>query len=795
VTGSEFGLPVLGSLIPFQLTDQHNRPFGNRELHGRLSVVVLSTGGNAELQNGTSPAAAVKAADLLLEGLSDKPFHRILMLIGIAPPIDAEAGLLPLTIKEVESVGQSGVQHRIVSGNSSAITSLVDSVYSQVLSAKNKDQSSLLLALIDPIGRVRGRYDLKQQDDGNRLLNDLQSVWDEQIPFVAEVFDTPWLEPRRQAQLKTADSMKVLHSFSFADRQQESGIRFLHQIVDDAGRTYKGVHYDHGNGMAIADVDNDQLIDVYFTTQLGDNELYRNLGDGRFENVTEKAGVAVGDRVCVAATFADIDNDSDADLYVTSVRKGNLLFQNDGHGVFTDITAASGLESAGHDSAAAFLDYDRDGLLDVFVTHVGKYTTEELGPGGYYIGFDDAFAGHLKPERTEISRLYRNVNGTSFQDITEEAGIADGSWTGDVAVLDGNRDGWPDLYLLNMQGNDEYYENQQGKTFVKRSRELFPKTPFGTMGIAVADFDNDLDFDLFVTDMHSDMSKDVMADYRSEVSVNTFFEEEKLKMLVQLPEALLQTKGASLFGNAFYRNDGPNQFTEISDTIGAENYWPWGLSTGDLNADGFEDAFVTSGMNYPYRYAVNSILLNDQGQHFVDSEFILGAEPRKNGATAQPWMLINCDAELNDRLKKVCDGRRGEVVVWGALGSRSSAVFDIDSDGDLDIVTSEMNDTPMVLVSDLAQKNQIRFIKVVLEGIKSNRQGLGAEVTVSAGDKRFLKRNDGATGYLSHGIPHLYFGLGAAAVVDSIEVRWPSGTVQTLNGPIASGQLLRIREE
>ena len=791
--------PVLSRVSPFLFRDTAGHPFGDRELHGRMSLVLAASSQSAAGQltaepgNAANPASADFTADVLQRGLNGKPYFHRLQILGLKT--DQAAAMPSSADKDAVSQPFSAAavpDQVILVADATRLQDFHNSVFG---SALDNPSTQNFAALIDPVGQVRGRYDYSAQSDIDQLLQDLDAVWAEQIAFVSEVIDTPWLQVRQEAQLNTAAQISARHDFSFQDRQRESGIRFVHQIVDDAGRYYKGVHYDHGNGLSIADVDGDQLPDVYFTSQLGQNQLYRNLGDGQFKDITESAGVGVGDRICVAATFADIDNDGDADLYVTSVRKGNLLFQNDGHGNFTDITQEAGVGGQGHPSAAMFFDYDRDGLLDLFVSQVGRYTTDEVGAGGYYVGLADAFSGHLKPDRAEVSRLYRNLDGTRFEDTTESTGLVDSGWTGDVGVIDANRDGWPDLYLLNMQGNDEYYENQNGKSFVRKSRELFPKTPFGAMGISVGDFDNDLDLDIFVTDMHSDMSKDIMPDYRSEISMSTFFEEEKLKMLVQLPESMLQTNGASLFGNAYFRNDGVDQFAEVSDQIGAENYWPWGLSKGDLNADGFDDVFITSSMNYPFRYAINSLLLNEAGQKFVDVEFILGVEPRRKNFTAQPWIIVDCETETDPKLTKICQGQSGTVNIWGALGSRASVIFDIDNDGDLDILTSEFNDVPMVLVSDLAEKADIHFLKIALQGSTSNRQGLGAEVTVHTSNKSYLKVNDGMLGYLSHGMPHLYFGLAEENTVERIEIRWPSGGVQVMAGPIAANQLIQIVEE
>src|SRR5687767_6779986 len=148
----------------------------------------------------------------------------------------------------------------------------------------------------------------------------------------ADLQHTPWLQRLAAAQVKAAAGLAAFHDFQFTDRLAESGISFKYRIVDDAGKTYKAAHYDHGTGIAIADVDGDGRSDIYFVNQVSGNQLWRNLGGGRFEDITAAAGVAVPGKVSVSASFADIDNDGDADLYVTTVRGGNMLFENDGKG-------------------------------------------------------------------------------------------------------------------------------------------------------------------------------------------------------------------------------------------------------------------------------------------------------------------------------------------------------------------------------------------------------------------------------------------------------------------------------
>lgn len=595
------------------------------------------------------------------------------------------------------------------------------------------------------------------------------ATWDMPSPDIG----ADSLKARAAAEQVTLSQFRVPHDFRFTDRLPESGITFVGGIVDDAAKHYKMAHYDHGSGIAVADVDGDGRLDVYFVNQKGGNELWKNVGDGSFKDITAEAGVGLPGRFSVTATFADVDNDGDSDLYVTTVRGGNALFENDGKGHFRDVTAASGLGYVGHSSAAVFFDYDRDGQLDLFLVNVGKYTGDEKTDDGHYVAFVDAFLGHMFPERTEKSVLYKNRGHNHFADVSKEMKLEDGSWSGDASIADFNADGWPDLYVLNMQGDNHYYENQGGKSFVDATQKYFRQTPFGAMGIKSFDWNNDGLMDLLITDMHSDMRVD-----------NIPPEREKLKFE--------PGKGQTLYGNAFFENHADGRFSERSSELNLENFWPWGVSTGDLNADGWEDVLITSSMNFPFRYGINSLLLNNAGERFLDSAFILGIEPRRGGRTRKPWFTLDCDGE--DRLLAPCQGQTGKHVATGTLGTRSSAIFDLDDDGDLDIMTNDFNSEPQVFVSDLAQRHKIHWLKVKLVGKDSNRDGIGAVVKVKAGARTFTKLMDGNSGYLSHSLIPLYFGLAEAEHADGVEIQWPSGIRQSLPGPIAGNRQIEVVE-
>jgi hypothetical protein len=618
-------------------------------------------------------------------------------------------------------------------------------------------------------------------------------------PPVASAATPAWLAERGRQEVALAAQSSVPHDFKFTDQRQASGITFLNRVVDDASKTYKLVHYDHGNGVCAADVDGDGLPDLYFATQLGTNQLWRNQGNDRFANVTDQAGLAMPDAIAVTCSFADIDNDGDPDLFVTTVRHGNRLFENLGNGKFRDITKAAGVGYVGHSSGAVFFDYDGDGLLDLFVTNVGVYTSNKRGPGGYFVGLNDAFMGHLHPERAEKSILYHNLGGNRFKDVSSEVGLVDKSWSGDATVLDINHDGFPDLYILDMQGGDHLWLNEGGKHFRDATAKYFPKTPWGSMGAKVFDFDGNGQLDIFVTSMHPDMWVNIPpGDWAAE--------SRKADSSTVAAGMIPGGKSRFIFGNELFANRGQGRFDEVSDSLGVETYWPWGPTVDDFNADGWDDIFIAAGMNFPFRYGINSVLLNENGHHFLPSEFVLGVEPRPHGLT-QVWFTLDCNGEgafnplctacsQPDSVASACHiDASHHLTMMGSLGTRSAVALDLDGDGDLDIVTNEFNGYPQVLVSNLAQRHHINFLKIRLRGTRSNREGLGAEVTVVLPDgRRILKPLDGKSGYLSQSDLPLYFGLANADHADRIEVRWPSGRHQTVPGPINAGRIIDVVE-
>lgn len=792
---------VLSTMPEFNLTDQENTPFSSEEMKGKIWLVnFIFSRCPTTCPIQTANMATIQAQLARYALWNDVSF----ISITVDPEYDQ-----PNVLKEYAAANNASLENwKFLTGERDYIWKLSKEGFAlNVGEDKPSSETPLFhspnFILIDREANIRGYYNSTQETELDSLLEDVRALIVEKKGKLAipESIITPlWLDDRKEEQLKTIPELEVYHDFKFTDQLEQSGINFRHQVTAVGGLNFETNHYDHGNGLAVADIDGDGWEDIYFISQIGTNQLWRNLGNGKFEDITAKAGVGMLKELSVSASFADTDNDGDADLYVTTVRDGNRLFENTGNGTFKDISKTSGLNHKGHSSGSVFFDYNNDGLLDLFVTNVGQYTLDSIvtmevnhptnslqnGSHTYYAGIKDAFAGHLKPERAEKSLLFRNKGNNQFEDVTSVSKLEHLAWSGDATPLDLNEDGWLDLYVVAMQGDDEYYENKEGKFFEKRSREYFPKTSWGAMGVKSFDYNNDGNLDIYVTDMHSDMAG-------NQTKGTQLIAEKEKSLFVGGSYEYLRTNDA-LYGNALFENAGDGSFVEVSAEKNAENYWPWGLSVGDLNADGYDDAFLTSSMNYSFRYAINSLLLNNKGKKFMDSEFILGVEPRKDGISATHWFNLDCVDK--DKKHYLCDERKGEYEVFGALGSRSSAIFDVDHDGDLDIITSEYNSEPMILISNLSEQNKtLSFLKIKLIGTTSNKDGLGAKVIVKTASTNQTKVNDGKSGYLSQSSFPLYFGLGEDQEVQQIEVIWPSGKKQLISKNIKLNDLLILEEK
>jgi hypothetical protein len=567
----------------------------------------------------------------------------------------------------------------------------------------------------------------------------------------------------------------------FKECAAEVGINFrMLFLPQEQGEKFKINLYDHGCGVAVGDFDGDGRDDIYFVNQLGKNVLYRNNGDGTFTDVTDSAGVGLGDRICVGATFIDYDNDGLLDLFVTSTRGGNVLFRNMGNGRFKDVTDEAGLKHIGHSQTAVFFDYDNDGYLDLFLTNTAQWTSNAYDKVNHYWIGKEQFGGVMESP-TEYNVLYRNNGNGTFTDVTEKVGLKGRGWAGDAAAFDYDGDGRPDLFVTSMFGRCQLYHND-GDRFTDVTLKVLGKTPWGAIGTKLFDFNNDGRLDLFVVDMHSDMWMGLDRDHRS----LEYARESWNKKFPHLygPRALLQpgqldlerdliaNMGTSykeiLFGNAMYRNDGAGKFTEVSEEAGLETFWPWGIADGDFDNDGFIDVFIPAGMGYPFYYWPSSLMMNQGNGTFKDRASELGIEPPARGIF------------LPDR-----------IADTGAVrSSRTAAVADFFGDGRLHIVVNNFNDQAYFFKNQLPRRNYVAFR---LTGAKSNRDAIGAVVHLYSGKDVMVRQVQAGGGYLSQSSKTLHFGLGDRTEVDRIEIRWPSGLKQTIERP-AVNQMHKITE-
>jgi hypothetical protein len=529
-------------------------------------------------------------------------------------------------------------------------------------------------------------------------------------------------------------------SLLFRDMTREAGIAFQHHSAPEK----KYIVESMSGGVALLDFDNDGLLDIYLLDSLtvetardpraARSALYRNLGNGKFVDVAEAAGVAHpgwGMGVCVA----DVDGDGAPDLYVTTLGK-NRLYHNNRDGTFTDIAEQAGVAGGGWSAGCGFADYDRDGDLDLFVSRYVKVDLDHLPEFGQgktcqYRGIAVQCGPRGLPGTSDL--LFRNDGQSHFTEVGAQAGVSDpkGYFGLGVAWFDANGDGWPDLYVANDSTPSFLYLNQKDGTF---KEVAFPMGVAvsedggeqGGMGVAVGDYDGSGRLSLFKTN----------------------FAEEY---------------------NDLYHNDG-DHFTDVSfrskTAPSSLPYVGWGTAFFDYDNDGWLDIIAVNGHVYPQ------------------------LDQARRGASApyrQRTLLYHNrgDGTFDEVAAQVAPVLAEERV------SRGLAVGDLDNDGRLDVVINDLDGSSQVLHNELAGAGNWLLVK--LEGQGMNTDAIGAEVVVRAGKLRLLRLVQSGTGYLSQDDMRLHFGLGSEKQADSLEVRWPDGSTTRMED-VAGNRLLKIRQ-
>lgn len=559
----------------------------------------------------------------------------------------------------------------------------------------------------------------------------------------------------------------------------ETGISFINEVPDDATfNILNFLYYYDGGGVAVGDVNNDGLQDLYFTSNLGSNRLYLNKGNFRFEDITERAGVAGTGNWKTGVTMADVNGDGYVDIYVSVVdgyldRKGrNQLFINDGDGTFTERAAEYGLDIAAYGTHAAFFDYDGDGDLDVYILNHSVH------------GVDTHRDAGIRTVRDPRSgdRLLRN-DGGRFVDVSEEAGIY-GSVVGyglSVMVSDLNTDGCPDIYVANdFHENDYLYLNNCDGTFREVIREAMPHTSYSSMGADAADINNDGRPDLAVLDMLPER-EDVLKTADEGDTYDLYDFKRRLGYHHQLSRNVLQL------------NQGHGRFSDIALLAGVEaTDWSWAALFADFDHDGYNDLFVTNGI---YRRPNDLDFIE-----YRNNQEVVAAMNKRSG----PDVLALLQKMPQVPVPNYAFRNNGDLTftnqaaAWGLddMAFASGAAYvDLDNDGDLDLVVNNINAPASIFENRAETREDRHYLTVQLKGSGSNTAGIGTKLYLKHDGKVLFREQMPARGFQSSVDPRIHFGLGAVDLIDTLIVVWNDHRYQILTGVPANQTITLDQEE
>lgn len=561
-----------------------------------------------------------------------------------------------------------------------------------------------------------------------------------------------------------------------------TGVRFENRLKETGELnvfTYRNFY--NGGGVALGDLTGNGLPDLMLTSNQGANRLYLNEGEYRFREVTDEAGVAGKGFWATGVTFVDINGDGRLDIYVAYAgdveggRRANELYLNqglNGNGVPTFVEAAAewGIADEGYSTHAVFFDYDRDGLLDLYLVNNSFRAVNSFG------------LRNIRHERHAAGgdKLYRNVGGR-FVDASDEAGIF-GSEIGfglGVAVTDVNRDGWPDIYVTNDFFERDYlYLNNGDGTFEEVLDQQMPYLSYFSMGLDIADIDNDGWPDIYTTDMLPE-------------------DDRRLKTTASFDGwDIYQAKLKNDYHHQFMRNmlqlnNGNGTFSDIGQLAGvAATDWSWSALLADFDQDGYKDIHVTNGMP-------RDLTSQDYIAFLANDRTISSALQSK-----QVDFLALTEAMSSTPVPNYAFRNNGDLTFsnagaeWGlntAGFSNGAAYADLNGDGALDLVVNNINQEVSIYRNNARALTGNRYLQLQLEGEGHNRFGIGAKVTLRSGDRVFFQELIPSRGFQSSVDYVLTFGIGDLDLIESVTVEWPDGRGSVLER-VAANQRLTIAQ-